>query len=44
MIKLKTPVPVWVPSAVGVVGLLLLVVSIFFTAHAVGGVGRTKRE
>ena len=27
--KLKTPVPVWVPSAVGVVGLLLLVVSIF---------------
>ena len=27
--SLKTPVPVWVPSAVGVVGLLLLVVSIF---------------
>ena len=27
--KLKTPVPVWVPSAIGVVGLLLFVVSIF---------------
>ena len=27
--KLKTPVPVWVPSAVGVVGLLLFVVAIF---------------
>ena len=27
--SLKTPVPVWVPSAVGVVGLLLFVVSIF---------------
>ena len=26
---LKTPVPVWVPSAIGVVGLLLFVVSIF---------------
>ncbi len=28
--RLQTPVPVWVPSAVGVVGLLLLIVSIFF--------------
>ena len=27
--KLKTPVPVWVPSAIGVVGLLLFVVAIF---------------
>ena len=27
--SLKTPVPVWVPSAIGVVGLLLLVVAIF---------------
>ena len=27
--SLKTPVPVWVPSAVGVVGLLLFVVAIF---------------
>ena len=27
--KLKTPVPVWVPSAVGVVGLLLFVLTIF---------------
>lgn len=27
--SLKTPVPVWVPSAIGVVGLLLFVVSIF---------------
>ena len=27
--SLKTPVPVWVPSAIGVVGLLLFVVAIF---------------
>ena len=27
--NLKTPVPVWVPSAIGVVGLLLLVMAIF---------------
>ena len=27
--KLKTPVPVWVPSAIGVVGLLLFAVAIF---------------
>ena len=27
--SLKTPVPVWIPSAIGVVGLLLFVVSIF---------------
>ena len=27
--KLKTPVPVWVPSVIGVVGLLLFVVAIF---------------
>ena len=42
--SLKTPVPVWVPSAIGVVGLLLFVVAIFFTAHAVGGMGSTKGE
>ena len=27
--SLKTPVPVWVPSAIGVVGVLLFVISIF---------------
>ncbi len=27
--KMRTPVPVWVPSAIGVVGLLLFVISIF---------------
>ena len=40
--KLKTPVPVWVPSAIGVVGLLLFVVAIFLPLTPVGGMGLTK--
>ena len=38
--KLETPVPVWVPSAIGVVGVLLFVVAIFapFTPSVEWGV------
>ena len=39
--SLKTPVPVWVPSAVGVVGLVLFVVAIFSRSpHRWNGVHR----
>ena len=39
---LKTPVPVWVPSAIGVVGLLLFTVSIFSPLTPSVGMGVTK--